>query len=230
MNKLSSKFWTGISITVVAVMYSLVVFISKEKMDAASWIIYAFTIVSFAFLVVQRCILIQKNGSDNVVFSYTGLIPLLVYFLVQFVVFGIILMCFSGLSVVPVIIAESIWTTLYLLISFIMFGAETDAVKQSNDSSKSVQRVLIIESEIESLVDLVHDPEIKKSLKTLSEGFHYSNPVSLPGLEPIDFKLTESIALLRNAIETGDSSVEERIGAVRHLFNERQRMAKILKS
>lgn len=230
MSRNPEKIWKGAAIALAATIYSIIVLVSKKSMDSGSWILYAFTLTAFVCLFVQRIVLANKTSSSGVVFSYTGILPIAVYFLVQFIVFGIVLMLFSDLSAGVLIALQSAWLGLYLIVSFLLFSAESNVSRQSANDSSSVQHMLLIESEILALYEQQQGAQVRKALKNLSEEIHYSNPVSLPGLSLIDHKLAESIALLKQSAENNDPNLLDRINDVSQLLKERNRTASILKS
>lgn len=227
MKKSRAGFWVGFASLFFAAVYSAVLFLVKSTFDISAWILYGFTIVAFVLITIQS---VASSGKSNsiVLDSALGLVTL-IYFGVQFVFAGIICMCFADLPVTAVSVCEIILLAAYLLIAFVMYGAQSHSAAQDYNDQKAVSKMRLLENDVLTMVDNQTDASRKQALKALAEEVHYCDLTIHPALDDVDGRIAQNVAMLQDELSDDTADVNTRIETVRRLLKERNRTAAILK-
>lgn len=227
MKKSFAGLWVGLAALLCAAVYSAVLFLVKTAYDPAFWILYAFTMTAFLITGVQSVVVCRKHGG-LVLDEALGIISS-VYFGIQFILGGIVGMCFAGLPVVPVLICEIVLLSAYLVFAFIMYAAQSHGSAQDHNEQNAVRKMRFLESDLIRMADEQKDSERKKALKALAETVHFSDVSTDPALAEIEGRIAESIAALEEALSDEEADIKDPVDAVRRLLKERDRTAAILK-
>ena len=222
MKKSYAGSWIGIAIFFVAVIYSLILFLLKPSFD-----MYAATMIAF-LLVGAQAIASARSGAGIVTDAALGIVTS-VYFGLQLILGGIICMFFSDIPLTPVLVLEVILLAAYLVIAFLMFAAQSGSNAQDQNDQKTVQKMRLLESDVQGMMEEAANPELKKALKDLAEAIHYSDVVSLPGLADVDARIAQNVAILQDELTDENADPLARIETLRRLLKERDRTAAILK-
>ncbi len=227
MKKSHAGLWAGAAVLFLAAVYSVILFLVKTDFDAASWVLYGATMAAF-LLVGLQAVASAKSGSGVVTDKVLGSVTA-VYFLVQLIIGGIICMRFGGLPLTAVVIAEIVVLGAYLIITFLMYAVQSGSAAQDHNDQKAVQKMRLLESDVQGMADAAADPEIKKALKDLAEAIHYGDVASLPGLADVEGRIAQNVAALQEELAADKAASLARIGTLRRLLKERDRTAAILK-
>ena len=227
MKKSQAGLWAGVTVLFAAAVYSVVVFLVKKQFDAAAWVLYGATMVAFLLLGVQL-IAASRGGAAVVTDTALGVITA-VYFAIQLIFGGIVCMSFTGLPLTPVVVCEIILLAVYLIIAFLMYGAQSGHAAQDENDRRTVQKLRLLENDVQSMMDSAADPNVKAALKGLAEAIHYSDVVSLPGLADVEGRIAQNVTALQDDLADESADPLARIESIRKLLKERDRTAAILK-
>jgi len=227
MKKSHSGFWVGLAVVLAAAVYSAIVFLAKVSWDTTSWILYGFTMAAFLLMAIQ-CIAVSRSGSGLVLDTALSKVTT-AYFGLQLVFGGIVWMCFANVPTAPAIICEIILLTAYLIVAFLVYAAQSHSAAQDYNDQKTVQKLRLLESDIQGFAEEAINPEIKQALKKLAEEIHYSDVVSLPGLADVEGRIAQNVAILQDELSDENADPLSRIETIRRLIKERDRTAAILK-
>ena len=227
MKRNHSGLWVGIAVFFVAAVYSVILFLVKPTFDIVAWVLYGATMVAFLLVGIQ-IIASSKSGSAIVMDTALGIVTS-IYFGLQVIFGGIVCMCFSDLPLTPVIVCEIILLAAYLAIAFFMYAAQSSNAAQDQNDRQAVQKMRLLESDVQGMMDEATSPDIKKALKDLAEAIHYSDVVSLPGLADVEGRIAQNIAILQDELTDENADPLARIETIRRLLKERDRTAAILK-
>ena len=100
--------------------------------------------------------------------------------------------------------------------------------KQQTDL-KNIQKIRLLESDVQGMMDGVSDPALKKALADLADAIHYSDAVTLPGLADVEERIARHVAGLQEELTDGNADALARVETIRQLLRERDRTAAILK-
>ena len=227
MKKSHAGFWVGIAVFFIAAVYSVILFLVKPTFDITAWVLYGATMVAFLLVGIQM-IASSRSGSAIVIDTSLGIVTA-IYFGLQLIFGGIVCMCFNDVPLTPVIVCEIILLAAYLVIAFLMYAAQSSNAAQDHNDRQAVQKMRLLESDIQGMMEESTNPDVKKALKDLAEAIHYSDVVSLPGLADVEGRIAQNVAVLQDELTDDGADPLARIEKIRRLLKERDRTAAILK-
>lgn len=227
MKKSHAGFWVGLAVLFIAAIYSAIVFLTKNTFDLSTWLLYGFTMVAFLLVAIQA-IASARSGSGIVMDTTLGVVTA-IYFGLQFIFGGIVCMFFTDLPTTPVLVCQIILLAVYLVIAFIMYGAQSHMSAQDHNDQRNVRKLRLLESDIQGMADQQSDSVLKQALKGLAEEIHFSDVVSLPALADVEDRVAQNVAILQDEVTDADANPLARIETIRRLLKERDRTAAILK-
>lgn len=218
---------------ILAFIYLIAFVIITFPKNAASWISFVFTLVSF---VLSLGVTLYVFGKDDEMTSKFYGFPIFkiayMYPLIQFVV-GLIICIVAAFVAVPYWIA--------LVLSLIILGASVigviatdnarDIVEQTEAESERVTKATkMFNLNIASVLDLCTEPSAKIELEKLAESFRFSDPVSSDATEDIESTIMEKLENLKISISSSDSDENiAKITELKNLLAERNRICKVSK-
>ncbi len=227
MKKSHAGLWIGITVFFLAAVYSVILFLLKSHFDIAAWVLYGATMIAFLLVGIQA-IASVRTSSTVIVDTALGIVTI-IYFGVQLIFGGIVCMSFSDVPLTPVIVCEIIILATYLVFAFVMYAAQSNNAAQDHNDQKTVQKMRLLESDVQGMMEEASDSEVKKALRELAEAIHYSDVVSLPGLADVEGRIAQNIAILQDELTDDAADPLARIETLRRLLKERDRTAAILK-
>lgn len=173
MKKSHAGFWGGIASLFMAAIYSVIVFLVKPAFDISAWMLYGFTMVAFMLITIQT-VAASRKSSSIVMDTALGVVTF-IYFGLQFIFGGIICMCFSDLPMTAVLVCETILLAAYLVIAFVMYGAQSHSAEQDQNDPNAVRKMRLLESDILGMAEGQTAAAKKQALKTSAEEIHFSD-------------------------------------------------------
>ena len=218
---------------ILAFIYLIAFITIPFPKNAASWISFEFTLISF---VLSLGVTLYVFGKDDEMTSKFYGFPIFkisyMYPLIQFVV-GLIICIVAAFVAVPYWIA--------LILSLVILGVSAIGVIATHNARDIVEAT---EAEIErvtkaaklfnlnvsSVLDLCTEPSVKKELEKLAESFRFSDPVSSDATEDIESNIMEKLENLKIGISsfTVDENIVK-ITELKNLLAERNRICKMSK-
>ena len=189
--------------------------------------LYGFTMVAFLLITIQS-VAASRKSSSIVMDTALGVMTL-VYFGLQFIFGGIICMCFNDLPMTAVLVCEIILLAVYLVIAFIMYGAQSHSAAQDQNDQNAVRKMRLLESDILGMSEEQTDAARKQALKALAEDVHFSDVAMYPALADVEGRIAQNVAILQEELSDESADVYARIGTIRRLLKERNKTAAILK-
>lgn len=226
MKKNHSSLWLAGAIIFLAAIYSAVLFLLKKTFDFSSWVLYTFTMIAFILLALQ--VVASSKNSENVAMDASLGLLTVVYFLIQVVLGGIVCMFFTDLPNTSVLVSEIILLGIYLVAAFVMYGAQSHSSAQSANDRRSVNKIRLLENDIQCMAEQAADADVKKALENLAEEIRYSDVANLPGLADVEARIAQNVAVLQEELTDEAANVAERIETIQRLLRERNRTAEIL--
>ena len=218
---------------ILAFIYLIAFITIPFPKNAASWISFVFTLISFVLsLGVSLYVFGKEDELTSKFYGFPIFKIAYMYPLIQFVV-GLIICIVAAFVAVPYWIA--------LVLSLIILGASVigviatdnarDIVEQTEAESERVTKATkMFNLNIASVLDLCNDAAVKKELEKLAENFRFSDPVSSDATEDIENTIMEKLENLKLGISS--SSADENIAKITELKNllaERNRICKASK-
>lgn len=198
--------------------------------NAASWISFVFTLISFVLsLGVSLYVFGKEDEMTSKFYGFPIFKIAYMYPLVQFAV-GLLICIIAAFVAVPYWVA--------LILSLIILGASaigviaTDNARDIVEKTEAgVERVTkatkMFNLNIASVLDLCTEPSVKIELEKLAESFRFSDPVSSDATEDVENAIMEKLENLKVNI-TSSSSDENiaKIAELKNLLSERNRICK----
>ena len=218
---------------ILAFIYLIAFVIIPFPKNAASWISFVFTLVSF---VLSLGVTLYVFGKDDEMTSKFYGFPIFkiayMYPLVQFVVSVII-------CLIAAFVAVPYWVALILSLGILGVSAigviATDNARDIIEENEAeIERVTkatkLFNLNVSSVLDLCTEPSVKKELEKLAESFRFSDPVSSDATEDIESTIMEKLENLKISISSSDSDENiAKITELKNLLAERNRICKMNK-
>ena len=195
----NSIFWLCAAVAIITVTYSIIVFIAKTEMNAVAWVLYAFTIISFAAMFLH--FFLRRNHESYELYDVTIFYITLVYLLVQLVGGGIICMMIASLPPVPVAVCELIVVVIYVVAVFIV---NAHSQGRTNKEEEAVRDDRLFGAKLQVLEESVSNEELKGIIHSICEQQKYGYAVLSKDVEPLQNKIEAMLELLEEAIENED--------------------------
>ena len=223
MKKGHAGFWIGALVFFIAVVYSIILFLVKPNLDLSAKILYGSTMLAFLLVGIQ-IIAVARGGAGVVMDAALGVITA-IYFGIQFLLGGIVCMCFSDLPLTAVVVAEIILLAVYLVCAFVMYAAQSKNAAQRINTDVNIGKIRVMENEVLAMMDQQSDATTKKALKSLAEAIHYSVPQTHPVLMEIEGKIAKGVMELQEGMYDDEIDSVAQIKAIIELIKERDRLA-----
>ena len=218
---------------ILAFIYLIAFVIIPFPKNAASWISFVFTLISF---VLSLGVSLYVFGKDDEMTSKFYGFPIFkiayMYPLVQFAV-GVIICLIAAFVAVPYWVAL-ILSLIILGVSAIGVIATDNARDIVEENEAEIERVTkatkLFNLNVSSVLDLCTEPSVKKELEKLAESFRFSDPVSSDATEDIESTIMEKLENLKISISSSDSDENiAKITELKNLLAERNRICKVSK-
>lgn len=227
MKRSHAGFWAGIAVFFLAAVYSIILFLVKQRLEPTEWVLYGATMVAFLLMGVQSAA-VSHSGS-GIALDTALCILTAIYFALQLIFGGIVFMSMQDVPLIPAIVGELVLLAAYLVIAFLMYAAQSSSAAQDYNDRKAVQKMLLLENDVQGMAEGATNPDVKKALEELVEAIHYSDAVALPELADVDRRIAKNVAMLQDELTEEDAKPLVRIEKIRRLLRERERMAVVLK-
>ena len=112
-----------------------------------------------AFLLITIQLVAASRKSSSIVMDTALSIVTLIYFGLQFIFGGIIGMCFGALPVTAVLVCEMVLLAGYLVIAFVVYGAQSHSAAQDQNDQKAVRKMRVLESDTIGMAEAPTDAE-----------------------------------------------------------------------
>jgi hypothetical protein len=219
-----------IALAIIAVVYSVIVFVVPLNKGGVFWLSYLFTLLSIVAVGFAAYSAYCRGGDAKSKFYGFPIAKIgIVYFIVQLVL-GIVFMC---ISVAP------IWLPVVLYIVLLAAAAlgfiATDAVREEIERQDAklkndVSAMRALQSKANSLPGLCRDDETRRAVEKFAESLRYSDPVSSDAIQDAEMELAACVAELEKAIVDGDNaSAQTLCTKAEALLTERNRLCKLEK-
>lgn len=154
-----------------------------------------------------------------------------IYSIVQ-ICSGILIYIIGIFVNVPVWISAAVSVILLAFAAIGVIAADNvrDVIEQQErDDTVKTKAMTYFRLDIQGIVDMCGDAELKKRLTNLNDTFKYSDPVSSEELSGIESEIKNEIEKLRSSINGDQSTAESIVSEIERLIADRNRRCKALK-
>lgn len=221
MKQNNSKLLYSIIILLMAGVYSLVLFIIKKDLSAASQLAYGFTMIAF-FAMVIVAYMSRTCVNSSMLFHTLKWKVTIAYFILQFFFGGFFIMCMDEVSIFFVLAAELVFLVFYLVVCILIRTKEEVTENLDCYVEESVSPIRMMEANLKAILARTQDEILKKSIFSLAEELKYSDPMSNDALKDIEKRIESNISLLGEDIDSGNiTKAAQRAEKINWLLKER---------
>ena len=219
MSKIANRFMSAIAVGIVAVIYSILVFVLKDMEQAGAnfWGGYAFTMVAFAILATLMCL--TKISTTKTIATQAPLyFGTLIYVGLTFII-NIIFICLNkDTNATAMVVINVIILLVYAIYMIVMYMGMRHMDVTSKKIVEKREHTAELEVKVGMLVYSAKDEAVKRALTALKEDVKYggrmgsdANPQALSAEESFINQLDVVKALLSSGADTESvlSAVEE---------------------
>lgn len=233
MKKTDTKRKNTIGIALIYVIligvFNLLVFSIFKTRTNVFWISYVF--MTFAFVVqIISMFLAFKPADVETAFFGIPLASFSVYYLCAELVIGALFMIFQRAGFTLALVIQIIVLTAFLVIAIISVMSR-DTVQQIGENIReNVSNLKSVLVDVELMRNSCTDPELKESLRRLSETIKYSDPMSNDSVTTVEQNIMRKLSELRVSIDDGQYEDAKQVcAAVERLYIERNKKLAISK-
>lgn len=217
---------------IIAVVYSVVVFMLPVDKLNAFYISYIFTMLAIAGLGYIMHIAFDVREGSRSKFYGIPIARVGVYYLVTQLVISLLFIFISGY--VPSWLPFIIYIILagVAAIGFIAADTVRDEVeRQEITVEKDTSYIRALQSKLASIIAQVQDDSIIQELEKIVDELRFSDPVSNAALNEVESSLTFNVEELQKAVNAGDNEYARALcQKFRKLITERNKLCKLNKS
>lgn len=217
---------------IVAFVYAFCFCIIPFPKNAASWISFAFTIISVvAGLGITTYAFKDGNSLVSKIYGFPVFRIGYLYIALQFIL-GLIICLVAAFVAVPYWVALVISVILLALAAIGVIATDNtrDIIEEIEAETERVTKpTKLFNLDIQAIVDICSDEAVKKELEKLAEAIKYSDPVSSEATEETEDAIFEQIDVLRVKVKENSDDTLAQITKVTNLLNERNRICKAFK-
>lgn len=220
-----NNYWSRIIIVLVALSYAAIILIAKEDWNKTQLVFFVFTLLSFCFA-LAKTFMQEDKGNGNIIFKTVDRVIFSIYFLIQFIAFGIFGVTLATFSYITGLVLEIIITVIGIVLTILINSVMENSsnVEESEQNQVANDRLLIMRlSEIKT-----NNPEIKSKCGKLARLLQNGFPVYPSEVSYISGEITEAINELENLlISEAEEEALITIDKIEALIKERAAKAKI---
>ncbi len=230
-NNVKAKNTVGVALIYLLLLgvLNLLTFLIFKKRNEVFWLSYAFVTLAFAVQIVSM-LLAFKTADVETVFFGIPLVSFSVYYLSAEIVIGALFMIFQVAPLALALVVQALLLAAFLIIAIVSLMAR-DTVQQIGENVKeNVFSLKSVLADVEAIRGSCADPDLKETIRKLSETIKYSDPMTNEAVAPIEETIREKISELRACTTDGRlSDAKLRCGELEELYAERNRTLALLK-
>lgn len=233
MKKADTKRKNTIGIALIYVIllgvFNLLVFTIFKTRTNVFWLSYAFMTLAFVVQIISMFLAFKPADVETAFFG----IPLAsfsIYYLCAELVIGALFMIYQRAGFTLALVIQIIVLAAFLVIAIISVMSR-DTVQQIGENIReNVSNLKSVLVDVELMRDSCTDPELKESLRRLSETIKYSDPMSNDSVTTIEQNIMRKLSELRASIDDGQYEDAKQVcAAVERLYIERNKKLAISK-
>lgn len=199
--------------------------------SGAAWLEFVFTLVSICGGCGISWYAFKNEGLKSKIYGFPVFRIGFFYMIVQLIVGWIIAIvgCFVSVPIWVALVASVIIIAVFGIGAIGTDNARDIITEQQEQTRASVKQMKMFRLDIQYIVDICTDNELKKPLEKLAESFKYSDPVTSEELSGIEENLQSQVKALAALVNTDKELAKKKIDEVSVLLADRNRRCKELK-
>lgn len=229
MKKNKNSLFITLIYAILFVTYNLIVFLVFKNKGPVFWMSYFFMIMAFVAQLTSMRLSFKSTDVETIFFGIP-LASLSVYYLFAQFFCSLAFMIFQIIGMKIAFLIQIIMFVAFLIVAIISLMAR-DAVQDiSSNIKEKVTSIKSMSIDIQMIMEICSDKELKANLKKLAETVKYSDPMSNESVYDIELRIKERIFDLRNLCDD-QNYTEAKIASrdIELLFRERNKKLLISK-
>lgn len=205
-SKTKNAVGAGLIYLILLGVFNLLVFTIFKNHTNVFWLSYGFMTIAFVVQIISM-FLSFKTADVEAAFFGIPLASFSIFYLCAALVVGALFMIFQKASFTLALVIQILILAAFLIIAIISLLAR-DTVKEVSDSIKTnVSTLKSVLVDIEMLSGSCSDPELKESLRKLSETIKYSDPMTNETVASVEQRIMRKVSELR--INIDDNQIDD---------------------
>ena len=230
---MSNKFRPAIAVyAIVLILFSILFFVAPFPKTAATIISYSFLVVSAA---LSAFLTFRAFDNNTEIKSKVYGFPIFKVGIITFVlqlVFTLLVFIIASFVSVPV------WASVVIPLFIIGFGCigaivaesvRTETNRQDKEIRTQTEKITYFRLDIENIVALCKNEELRKAVSKLAEDIRYSDPVSSDATAEMEEKISSAITDLERLVTADDSTAMDKAAEIGRMLSDRNRRCKEMK-
>lgn len=217
---------------IIFVIYNILFWVIPFPKCASAIVMYIFTLVSIAASLYITHIAFSKGEDVKSKFYGFPVFKLGVIYTVLQLIMGFVICIINFFATVPawVAVVLSVLIAGFVAVGVITADNARDIIEeQEAETERVIEKVTYFRLDIESVVPMCADVELKKKLTAIAEDFRYSDPVSSDKLKKIEEEIENKLDELKKVVNTDTNAASEIADQLKLMLADRNRLCKAFK-
>lgn len=216
---------------IVAIMFSVIVFLIWENKDFRFWVFWIYTLISLGNTLIVCGYIGKTHEKNSELMDYSLFVPPLVSYLGFLYLFikGKILALLSPKKYLAI---SLLIFTISVIMQILLVVARKSNMKQEKEAVHSRLYRNEVSGIWKKIGNYVQDQDLKKLAKNIEQEILYSDPMSMPELSNMEQEINfQSIAILKRIQDQNDfkENLYEEMEEVLNMVKERNEKMKLMK-
>lgn len=230
---MSNKFRPAIAVYAIAlILFSILFFVAPFPKTAATIISYVFLVVSAA---LSAFLTFRAFDNNTEIKSKVYGFPI---FKVGIITFVLQLVFTLLVFIIAFFVSVPVWVSVVVPLFIIGFGCigaiaaesvRTETERQDEEIRTQTEKITYFRLDIENIVELCKNEELKKAVSKLAEDIRYSDPVSSDATAEMEEKISSAITDLERLVTADDSATMDKVAEIGRMLSDRNRRCKEMK-
>lgn len=214
---------------IVMIVYNILAFTIFKNYTSVFWASYAFMMLAFVVQFISM-VLAFKTADVETAFFGIPLASLSFYYLFAELFVSAVFMIFQMASLTLALVLQIVLLAAFLVVAIISLMSRDTVQEMGETIRQKVASIKSINIDIDMLMQSCTDPELKASLRKVSETVKYSDPMTNASVANVEQSIFQKISELRmycngHQVEEAKRSCSE----LELLFAERNKMLLVSK-
>lgn len=213
-----------IVLAIVFVVYNLFVFLFLNPVTPVFWVSYGFMILAFLLQIVGMY-LSFKDFSVRAVFFGIPLAQFTLFYFCAELFMSVVFMIFQSIPVKIPVFLQVVLLAVYAIVAIVSVVTRDTVVQVEQKYQNAASNNRMNRAAVESICDMVSDPELKKQLRQLAEVIRYSDPMTSSAVAELETRIQQEIGGLQFYCQNGRlEEAKASCTMLQRLYAERNRM------
>lgn len=213
-----------IVLAIVFVVYNLFVFLFLNPVTPVFWVSYGFMILAFLLQIVGMY-LSFKDFSVRAVFFGIPLAQFTLFYFCAELFMSVVFMIFQSIPVKIPVFLQVVLLAVYAIVAIVSVVTRDTVVQVEQKYQNAASNNRMNRAAVESICDMVSDPELKKQMRQLAEVIRYSDPMTSSAVAELETRIQQEIGGLQFYCQNGRlEEAKASCTMLQRLYAERNRM------